>query len=173
MHDVVTHRVSLIVLEAGTLGLTAAEEPTRTAAERIRATGCVALDELWDLVRVLPEPRVREERPRPLPDLGPLLVAAGAAGNPVDLVEQGTPAPAAPVVGRTVYRMVQEGLTNLRKHATGAPAQVRIVHGAADLTLTIRNGTATTPPDAALADTGSHHRGHPGPRHRARRGGRR
>jgi signal transduction histidine kinase len=155
MHDVVTHRVSQIVLEAGTLGLTAAEESTQTAAERIRAAGCEALDELRELVRVLPEPYAHEERPRPLPDLGPLLAAAGAAGNKVDVVEQGAPVLVAPVVGQTVYRMVQEGLTNLRKHSAGAPAQVRVVYGAADITLTIRNGTATTPLDTALAGTGS------------------
>lgn len=155
MHDVVTHRVSLIVLEAGTLGLTAAEEPTRTAAERIRAAGCDALDELRELVRVLPEPGVREEAPRPLPDLAPLVSAAGGAGNEVELVEQGTPTPVIPVVGQTVYRTVQEGLTNIRKHAAGAPAQVRIVYGAEDITLTVRNGAATSPLDAALAGTGS------------------
>jgi signal transduction histidine kinase len=155
MHDVVTHRVSLIVLEAGALGLTAAEEPTRTAAERIRAAGCEALDELRDLVRVLPEPSAREEGPRPLPDLGPLVAAAGAAGNKVDVLEQGTRTPVAPAVGRTAYRMVQEGMTNLRKHAAGAPAQIRIRYESTGLTLTIRNGTPTTAPDAALAGTGS------------------
>jgi signal transduction histidine kinase len=155
MHDVVTHRVSLIVLEAGTLGLTASEAPTRTAAERIRAAGCQALDELREVVRVLPEPGVREEGPRPLPDLGPLVSAADAAGNEVQLVEQGTPTPVVPVVGHTFYRTVQEGLTNIRKHAAGAPAQVSIVYGAEDITLNIRNGAATTALDAALAGTGS------------------
>jgi signal transduction histidine kinase len=155
MHDVVTHRVSLIVLEAGALGLTTAEEHTRTAAERIRAAGCEALDELRELVRVLPGPHEREETPQPLPDLRPLLTAAGAAGNTVDLVEQGTPIPVIPVVGQTAYRMVQEGLTNLRKHAAGAQAQVRVVYEAAGITLTVRNGTLTTPLDAVLAGTGS------------------
>ena len=46
MHDVVTHRVSLMVLQAGALRMTAADEATRRAAEDLRVTGCQALDEL-------------------------------------------------------------------------------------------------------------------------------
>jgi signal transduction histidine kinase len=155
MHDVVTHRISLIVLEAGALGLTAAEETARTAAERIRAAGCQALDELRELVRVLPDPQAYDEGPQPLPDLAPLVAAAGAAGTKVDVVEHGRPILVAPVVGQTMYRMVQEGLTNVRKHAAGARAEVRVAYGAGGITLTIRNGAATAPLDATLAATGS------------------
>ncbi|WP_344924175.1 histidine kinase [Saccharopolyspora gregorii] len=46
MHDVVTHRVSLMVLQAGALGVTAQDAATRRAAEELRAGGCQALDEL-------------------------------------------------------------------------------------------------------------------------------
>src|ERR1700688_661961 len=53
MHDVVTHRVSLMVLQAGARGITAADEATRRAAEDLRAAGCQALDELRDLVGIL------------------------------------------------------------------------------------------------------------------------
>ena len=53
MHDVVTHRVSLMVLQAGALRLTAADEATRQAAEELRTAGCQALDELRDLVGIL------------------------------------------------------------------------------------------------------------------------
>jgi signal transduction histidine kinase len=155
MHDVVAHRVSLIVLEAGALGLTAADGATQTSAERIRATACQALDELRELVRVSPEPKAPEEGRQTLPDLAPLLAAAEAAGTKVNIVEQGTPIPVAPVIGHTVYRMVQEGLTNVRKHAAGAPAEVRVAYRAAGIMLTIRNGSATAPLDASLAATGS------------------
>ena len=53
MHDVVTHRVSLMVLQAGALRMTAKDEATRQAAEELRAAGCQALDELRDLVGIL------------------------------------------------------------------------------------------------------------------------
>ncbi|UQU66873.1 histidine kinase [Couchioplanes caeruleus] len=155
MHDVVSHRVSLIVLEAGALGLTSADATTLAAAERIRAAGCSALDELRELVRVLPEPDDHEDAPQPLPDLAPLVAAAQTAGTQVEVVELGIPVPVAPIVGRTVYRLVQEGLTNVRKHAAGAPAQLRLAHGEKGLDLSIRNLAATVPPDPALAASGS------------------
>ncbi len=53
MHDVVTHRVSLMVLQAGALRMTAKDEATWQAAENLRAAGCQALDELRDLVGIL------------------------------------------------------------------------------------------------------------------------
>lgn len=155
MHDVVSHRVSLIVLEAGALGLTSADETTLAAAQRIRATGCKALGELRELVRVLPEPGDHEDAPQALPDLAPLLDAARTAGTRVEVVETGAPIPVAPVVGRTVYRFVQEGLTNVRKHAAGAPAWLQLAYGEEGLALSIRNSTATAPPDPALATSGS------------------
>jgi signal transduction histidine kinase len=155
MHDVVSHRVSLIVLEAGALGLTSADQATLAAAERIRAAGCTALDELRELVRVLPEPGGHEDPPQPLPNFAPLLDAARTAGTRVEVVEQGTPIPVSPVVGRTVYRLVQEGLTNVRKHAAGAPTQLRLAYGDIGLTVSIRSSTASAPPDPALATSGS------------------
>jgi signal transduction histidine kinase len=53
MHDVVTHRVSLMVLQAGALSVTATDDATRQAAEELRAAGVQALDELRDLVGIL------------------------------------------------------------------------------------------------------------------------
>jgi DNA-binding NarL/FixJ family response regulator len=53
MHDIVTHRVSLMVLQAGALGVTARDERTRQTAEELRVAGCRALDELRDLVGIL------------------------------------------------------------------------------------------------------------------------
>jgi signal transduction histidine kinase len=56
MHDVVAHRATLMVLQAGALRMTAPDEATRTAAEALRATGCQALEELRDLLAVLRAP---------------------------------------------------------------------------------------------------------------------
>ena len=76
MHDVVTHRVSLMVLQAGALGITATDEATRRAAEELRAAGCQALDELRDLVGIL--------RTAPDGDQTPVDTGPGRAGRRVD-----------------------------------------------------------------------------------------
>ena len=65
MHDVVTHRVSLMVLQAGALRITAKDEATRQAAEELRAAGCQALDELRDLVGILRTAPDEDQAPSP------------------------------------------------------------------------------------------------------------
>ncbi|KAF4408348.1 MULTISPECIES: sensor histidine kinase [Streptomyces] len=157
MHDVVTHRVSLMVLQAGALRMTAADETTRQAAEELRAAGCQAMEELRDLVGIL---RTAPEGDR-TPSVGgfPALVAESTAvGVPAELVEEGDRSLASPVVGRTAYRVVREALTNVRKHAPGARVTVRVEYEEAQVRVTVRN---TRPPEGAgaagngLARTGS------------------
>jgi len=155
MHDVVTHRVSMIVLEAGALGLTTTDETTAAAAERMRTLGCRALDELRTLVRVLPDQPEPAQDTEPVPDLGMLADDARAAGTPVDLLSEGQPVPVVPIIGLVVYRIVQEGLTNTRKHAPGARAKVRISYDTEGIGVLVRNDPAAAPVDSALAATGS------------------
>ncbi len=106
MHDVVTHRVSLMVLQAGALRVTAQDESTRQAAEELRAAGCQALDELRDLVGIL---RTAPEGDRTPSVAGfPDLVAESiAVGVRTELIESGDPALASPMVGRTAYRVLR------------------------------------------------------------------
>ncbi len=165
MHDVVTHRVSLMVLHAGALGITAPDERTRTAAEGLRSAGCEALNELRDLVGVLRDdpggPRPREvpdpsaAQPTAVPDLTTLVAESESVGVPVELVQDGNPGLTSPAVGRTAYRVVQESLTNIRKHAPGAPTRVHVRHGGDRVRLTIRNDRATGAVDTGLSGTGS------------------
>jgi len=153
MHDVVTHRVSLMVLQAGALRMTAADEPTRQAAEDLRAAGCQALDELRDLVGILRTEPDGDEAPS-ASDFAALVAESTAVGNPAELAEMGNPALASPVVGRTAYRIMREALTNVRKHAPGARVRVRVEYDEAQVRLSIRN----TPPGSQrspLAGTGS------------------
>jgi signal transduction histidine kinase len=154
MHDVVTHRVSLMVLQAGALGITATDEATRQAAEELRAAGVQALDELRDLVGILRTAPEDDQAPS-LSGLAELVAESTAVGTPAELVQEGDPALASPVVGRTAYRIVREALTNVRKHAPGAHVVVRVSYGESQVRLTVRNTAAAAPPANGLAATGS------------------
>jgi signal transduction histidine kinase len=155
MHDVVTHRVSLMVLQAGALQVTATDEKTRQAAEELRAAGCQALEELRDLVGILRTAPEGDE-PYSTAGLAALVAESTAVGTPAELIEAGDPELASPVVGRTAYRIVREALTNVRKHAPGAAVTVRVGYDGARVRLAIRN---TAPPNGReagqLAGTGS------------------
>jgi signal transduction histidine kinase len=165
MHDVVTHRVSLMVMQAGALRVTAADAGTQAAAEELRTTGCRALEELRDAVDLLrsesdwwtAEARMSgaPETSAPLPDLRPLIDESQAVGIPAELVEEGGPAEVSPTVGRTAYRVVQETLTNVRKHAPGSRVSVHVRYEPGEVRLTVRNTAPAGAPDPALAATGS------------------
>jgi signal transduction histidine kinase len=159
MHDVVTHRVSLMVLQAGALRMTAPDEATRQAAEDLRVTGCQALDELRDLVGILRAHPDGDETPS-TSGLAALIAESVKVGTPAELTEEGDPALASPVVGRTTYRIVREALTNVRKHAPGSRVTVHISYGDAQVRLEVRNTAPVLAPGRAvdlsgLAGTGS------------------
>jgi len=153
MHDVVTHRVSLMVLQAGALRVTAADEPTRQAAEELRAAGAQALDELRDLVGILRAAPDGEQTPS-AQGFAALVAESTAVGTPAELIEDGDPGLASPVVGRTAYKIVREALTNARKHAPGARVTVHASYDQTRVRLVIRN-TPASQPATALAGTGS------------------
>src|SRR6516164_7811677 len=154
MHDVVTHRVSLMVLQAGALGITATDEATRQAAEELRAAGVQALDELRDLIGIL-RTAPEDDQALPVSGLAELVGESTAVGTPAEFVQDGDPALASPVVARTAYRIVREALTNVRKHAPGAHVVVRVSYDESQVRLSIRNTAAAAPPANGLAATGS------------------
>jgi len=154
MHDVVTHRVSLMVLQAGALRMTAKDEATRQAAEDLRAAGCQALDELRDLVGILRSAPDGEQSPS-VAGLAALVAESTGVGTPAELIEDGDPTLASPVVGRTAYRVVREALTNVRKHAPGAPVTVQVSYDPSQVRLSIRNAPPAGYPASPLAGTGS------------------
>jgi len=138
MHDVLAHRISLLAIHAGALGYRAgASEEEVRAAEVIRQCAFEALEELREVIGVLRTQPPTDgdsvpERPQPvLADLPALVEESRDAGASVDLDLAGPPS----VPGRTgrhAYRIVQEGLTNARKHAPGAKVRVRIAPGPDD-----------------------------------------
>lgn len=154
MHDVVTHRVSLMVLQAGALSVTAPDEATRQAAEELRAAGCQALDELRDLVGILRTEPDSDQTPG-ISGLSALIAESTAAGTPAELAEDGDPALASPVVGRTAYRIVREALTNARKHAPGSTVLVHLGYRPSQVSVIVSNGPAARSADRALSGTGS------------------
>src|SRR6202046_3291807 len=154
MHDVVTHRVSLMVLQAGALRMTASDETTRQAAEGLRVAGCQALDELRDLVGILRTHPDGDEAPS-TDGLAALVAESVSVGTPAELIEEGDPALASPLVGRTAYRIVREALTNVRKHAPGARVTVHVSYGDAQIRLAVRNTPAPNGVDlSGLAGAG-------------------
>ncbi|MFR9731563.1 sensor histidine kinase [Saccharopolyspora sp. MS10] len=158
MHDVVTHRVSLMVLRAGALGVTAPDEPTRAAAEELRAGGCQALDELRDFVGVLRSgtgQRAGGAAAEPLPDLSGLIAETEAVGIPVRLTEFGSATSVSPSVGRTAYRVVQEALTNVHKHAPGSEVDVHVEYAPDRVRLAVRNSRPAPGGRGELAGLGS------------------
>ncbi|WP_033352531.1 sensor histidine kinase [Nocardiopsis xinjiangensis] len=144
MHDVVAHRVSLIVLHAGGMEVSTADPHAAEAAEFIRGTGRQALGELRDILGVLREyPRSSVSAPQ-VPDLSRLrgLVAEWkAAGMDVELSGRlSWNAPAA--VQGVAHQVVREALTNAAKHATGAQVRVAVEHAEGALEVTVANGPA-------------------------------
>jgi signal transduction histidine kinase len=143
MHDVVTHRVSLMVLQAGALGITAPDAATKQAAEELRAAGVQALDELRDLVGILRTEPGGDQTPT-TSGLPALVAESTSVGTPAKLIEDGDAGLASPVVGRTAYRVVREALTNARKHAPGAAVTVQVSYGESHIRVVVSNGP---PPD--------------------------
>jgi signal transduction histidine kinase len=132
MHDVLAHRVSLLSLHAGALEFRpdAPAEEVAEAAGVIRAMAHAALEELRDIIGVLRDggEQAAPEPPQPtLAQVPALIDESRAAGMHVRARIDAPGAEALPAaLGRTAYRVVQEGLTNARKHAPGAAVDVAI-----------------------------------------------
>jgi signal transduction histidine kinase len=129
MHDVLAHRISLVTMHAGALAYRTdlPPEQVRETARLIQAKANEALTDLRQVLGVLRGTDAAEDRPQPtIADLDHLLAESRSGGMVVDLANAlDEPAPPEQV-GRTLYRIVQEALTNARKHAAGAHVSVRL-----------------------------------------------
>ncbi|MFG2990484.1 sensor histidine kinase [Streptomyces sp. NPDC048257] len=163
MHDVLGHRLSLLSVHAGALEFNpgAPRAEIERAAGVMRESAHLALHDLREVIGVLRagsgDGPAEGERPQPeLADLTRLVAEARAAGGRIELAGPPEGAAPPPLVGRTAYRIVQEALTNVRKHAPGAPVDVRVTGGPGDgLTVEVRNARPPGPDPArgALAGT--------------------
>jgi signal transduction histidine kinase len=160
MHDVLAHRLSLLSLHAGALEFRPGAPPEEIAATArvVREAASAALEELRDVVGVLREGTDSEtRRPQPtLADLPMLIEESRAAGMRIEAKLDLPEAPGATSVGRTAYRVVQEGLTNARKHAPGVLVRVKVTTSEDTLRIEVRNPAPLVRPAApALPGAGS------------------
>jgi signal transduction histidine kinase len=142
LHDIVAHHVSGIAVQAETARLTTPGLPDE-GARRLEAIGDTARDALAEmrrLVGVLRENGDAEREPQPgLDRLDELIAAAWASGTYVRLTVAGEAVPLPPGLDLTAYRIVQEALTNTRRHAPGANVDVEVRWEAGTLHLRVRD----------------------------------
>jgi signal transduction histidine kinase len=157
LHDVVAHHISMIAVQAETARLTAPELAPATA-QRLRSIGDTAragLTEMRRLLGVLREDTgaaAADRQPQPgLVQLNELLdEARDASGAATRLIVSGLPVILDPGVELAAYRIVQEALTNARRHATGAAVDVELRYAGDGLRLRIRDngpGPLPVPPE--------------------------
>lgn len=148
LHDVIAHSVSVMVVQAGAGEQVLRRDPERAAdvLRSIQETGRQALSEMSTLLGILrehgdafglvPQPGVS--------DLSGLLEQTRQAGLPVVLTVEGAERPLPPGVELSLYRVVQEALTNTRKHAGPAQATVRMCYGSAEVVAEIADDGGST-----------------------------
>jgi signal transduction histidine kinase len=130
LHDVVTHNVSVMVVQAAAAGEIFDKDPQRAreAIGAVEETGRRALSELRRLLGAVADDEVGVVPQPSLDRLGELVDRVRAAGLEVELIEEGTPGDVPEGVGLSAYRIVQESLTNTLKHAFASHVTVRVLY---------------------------------------------
>ncbi|MEU9143415.1 sensor histidine kinase [Streptomyces sp. NPDC048349] len=157
LHDIVAHHITTMQLMAGGARANLAGNPevAREALVTLEGSGRMALREMRQLLDVLRAGDEAEKEPTaPQPGVGDLAGIVGEtrrAGLPVELDVRGEERPLPPSVGLTVFRIVQEALTNARKYAGQARARVRLTYGTHALAVEVSDDGA----GAAAVSAGS------------------
>ncbi|WP_217550830.1 sensor histidine kinase [Streptomyces sp. GbtcB6] len=183
MHDVVAHRVSLMVVHAAALQAVARKDPEKAVrnAALVGDMGRQALTELREMLGVLRSGEAAQRRTAPasasasvplaavgvaaaaaasrvaeeegpwLSELEVLIGQSAAAGMVVDLSVEGAVRSYTALIEQTAFRVVQEALTNVHKHAAGAKTHVRLAHRVAEIAMQVENEPPPEPASAASA----------------------
>lgn len=145
MHDVVSHQVSLISVQAGALQVTATDADVRSAASSIRTMAATTLGELRSMVMLLRAAGTRSPGLAPQPTIADLADLIAASGLPVATTGK-LPRDLPSAAQRAVYRTVQEALTNVRKHAPGSAIRVQLWADDKSYGVVVRNSRPSEPP---------------------------
>jgi signal transduction histidine kinase len=150
LHDVIGHEVTVIALQADAAAAALAKAPDRAAApvEAIRRSAAEALAEMRRVVGMLRAAEEEDLRPQPgLDDVAALVEQSRAAGARVELTLEPPARPTHASVELAAFRLVQEALTNARRHAPGEPVDVRVLgDDAAVLVEVVNRPVGTVPP---------------------------
>jgi signal transduction histidine kinase len=142
LHDVVAHGVSVMVVQAGAARITVRDEPAmaRAALREVATSGRAAMTELRRIMGVLRQGEDEAAGPRfGIGGLTALVERRRAGGLPVQLSVAGT-VPVLPAsTDLTLYRIVQEALTNVVKHASSAPTQIRVAFEPGEVDVRVTN----------------------------------
>jgi len=148
VHDVVSHSLSAIAVQAGVARLVLADQPGQAGAAltAIETASRSALDELRKLLRQIRDPQDTGEAAAPtLSDLPRLIDRLRRAGLDVSYHSTGQPRAYSTAVELSAYRIAQEALTNVTKHASGARTRVEIDHGDGELTIAVTDDGGADP----------------------------
>lgn len=145
LHDVVAHSVSIISVQAGAADMQLERDPAR-AREHLAAVSGSAHEALTELRRLVGLLREEDASYVPAPGLSrleDLIEQSRAGGVDVDLKVSGEERPLSPGLDLAAYRIVQESLTNVRKHAAGSAASVSVEYGDTELSILVTNPAGT------------------------------
>nr|WP_203909915.1 histidine kinase [Rhizocola hellebori] len=162
MHDVLAHRLSLLAAYAGAIEYRPDAPPQRltAAAAVVRDSAHQALEELREVITLLrrddtDDTDADSPAAQSLGDLPRLIGETRVAGQPVDVDDTLDASEPLPQIGRTAYRIVQEALTNARKHAPGQAVSLALGGGPGSrLTIEVSNPTVAGHPSAPGAGIG-------------------
>ena len=161
LHDVVAHTLGVVTVQAGVgrrIGTSAPAEALR-ALRAVEVTGRSALEELRRILGLLRDDETPQPSLAPAPgmaDLDELAEVVRAAGTPVSLTVTGDVTELPPAAALTVYRIIQEALTNVVKHAGGAAAAVRVAAGPTGVRIAVSNEGQAKAAGTAAALAGRH-----------------
>ncbi|QVQ53968.1 two-component sensor histidine kinase [Spiractinospora alimapuensis] len=147
LHDVVTHHVTAMVVQTEAARyLTEAPDRLDQTLSNVSDTGRRAITDLRHLLDLLNPEHRRDDKAPPVGRVLTLVEQARRAGQPVEFVEEGTPAESTGSGDLVAYRVVQEALTNALKYANGSPTSVTVHHGGRDIRVEVgTDGSAVKP----------------------------